>query len=315
MDPDKARALYGSHYADLYNGLWEESDTWAPETRLHVEWLSRCIDPNVRWLDVGCGTGWILSQFPDIMRAGIDLSPSMLERARAANPGALEFRQGDIRDDIPDWFGSWDLVSSTGHAWCYVSSIDEVETIAENMARWAAPTGTVFVQPPDLCDLTGHQLSYDFTGGPPGQGNLAITGVVWSFTDEGGVHENMIWPSLDVWVGWYSKWFHRVEVHTWPHEPEFLPCPRKILIARGKRAPGDMEPAEVYFHPGPGQPDQEVQVFTSSVTPEPLSQGTNATEPVRLVDRPLSHLIERAAPWRPELWRALRHRGRRLLSR
>lgn len=312
MEQEQTRALYGSHYAAVYDSLWEENPAWQPEARLHVEWLDRCIDPAVRWLDVGCGTGWILSQFPGIMRAGVDLSPAMLARARAANPDALEFHEADIRVDRPDWFGAWDLVSSTGHAWCYVSSIDEVAAVAENMARWAAPTGTVFVQPPDLVDLTGHQIDYDFVGGPRQDSGLSITGVIWNYYDEGGVHENMVWPSLDVWVRWYSQWFKRVEVHTWPKEPDFLPCPRKIIIARGKRGEGEVESAEVVVYPSPGEPS-EPEVLISRVPARPLARTEPTSE--RLIDRPVSELMRRARPWRPELWRSLRARGKRFVGR
>lgn len=320
MDIDDARALYGERYAGLYDELWEESDAWAPEAELHVEALGRCLGPGAKWLDVGCGTGWILSQFPDWPRAGIDLSPAMLARARAANPDAMLFREGDIRDDVPEWFGYWDLVSSTGQAWSYVDSMEDVHATAMNMARWTSPSGTLFVQPPDITDLTGLPISYNFVGEAPANGSLAITGAVWTYYDEGGPHQDMLFPSLDVWVRWLSKWFRTIEIETWPKRPEFLPIGRRVIFARDKRNPDDLGPAQITVTPSPDAESGSTQVLTSMVPAAPLRAPWDAPGVVdeprrRLVDRSLSELVGKAAPWRPHLWRSLRYRGRKLVRR
>src|SRR5690606_1984893 len=127
--------------------LWQHHELWEAETRNYLATLSEHIGPDTRWLDVGCGTGWFLSQFPGPERGGLDLSPSMLERARANNPDAAFFREGDIRDDVPEWHDRFTFVSSTGQAWGYVDSMRDVERAAHNMARWTAPDGVLFVQP------------------------------------------------------------------------------------------------------------------------------------------------------------------------
>lgn len=251
MEQADVQALYGGSYAAGYEQTWQHHGAWQAEARLYVQSLGEQIQDGTRWLDVGCGTGWFLGQFPGVARAGVDLSPDMLRQAKVNNPDALFFRQGDIRDDVPEWHDAWDLVSSTGQAWGYVDTIDEVEQVARNMARWTAPNGMLFVQPPDIADLTGCQIPYNFTGEAYPNDTAAITGIVWTYHDEGGIHANQVYPSLDVWVRWLAQWFRRVEVATWPHDPPSLRVPRKLVLASQKRLDGDTTPAEIVVHPAP----------------------------------------------------------------
>ena len=64
-------------------------------------------------LDVGCGTGMLseqlLSVFPSCHLAGIDLSPAMVERARARLAGRAEVREADA-ERLPFHDGVFDLV-------------------------------------------------------------------------------------------------------------------------------------------------------------------------------------------------------------
>lgn len=64
-------------------------------------------------LDVGCGTGMLSEQllgaFPSCRLAGIDLSPAMVERARARLAGRAEVREADA-ERLPFHDGAFDLV-------------------------------------------------------------------------------------------------------------------------------------------------------------------------------------------------------------
>src|ERR671933_267721 len=57
------------------------------------------VGPDVRLLDVGCGTGELMSAAVarGATAVGVDLSEGMLEVARSTHPG-LEFRRGDAED-------------------------------------------------------------------------------------------------------------------------------------------------------------------------------------------------------------------------
>lgn len=331
MKTEDTRALYGPAYADRYENLWQDHPFWIAEARNYVQSLGDLISPQTRWLDVGCGTGWFLSRFPGVERGGVDLSPAMLEKARENNPDAAFFREGDIRDDVPEWHDGFTLVSSTGQAWGYVDSMAEVERIAHNMARWTAPDGVLFVQPPDLFDLTGHQLDYDFSSEPPPLHSVRITGAIWSFYDEAGAHENQVYPSLDVWVRWLSRWFRRIEVHTWPHDPPapYLPGPRKLLLAMNKRGPNDDgAAAEIVVMPPEGATAAEgatmvAEDSASTAEPATAAEGETTAAPLpgpgeripgrRLLDQPLSYLVHRVRPTDPRFWLSAARRVRRRL--
>lgn len=79
-------------------------------------------------LDVGCGTGMLseqlLSAFPSCRLTGVDLSPAMVERARARLAGRAEVREADA-ERLPFHDGVFDLVV------CKIRSI----TIPTQIAR------------------------------------------------------------------------------------------------------------------------------------------------------------------------------------
>src|SRR4051794_37887254 len=87
MKREEIGRLYDHEYAASYDEKFLLSPLHISDTRHEVELLRSFLTPQVTWLDVACGTGYFLRQFPEIPRAGIDLSPAMLERARAANAG------------------------------------------------------------------------------------------------------------------------------------------------------------------------------------------------------------------------------------
>ena len=249
----RVREFYGAGPASRYEEVWQLNEVWAPEAEHYVATIGDLLAGAANWLDVGCGTGYFLSCFPDVDRAGIDLSPAMLERARAQNPSARELREGDISIDVPEWHGRWELVTSTGQAWGYLSTMDEIEQAAHNMAGWTAVGGTLMIQPPDLTDLSGHRLEYDFSGEPKAVGTAVITGAIWSYQDEQHYHQNQIWPSLDQWVGWLAHDFEHIEIFNWPHDPPppYLPAPRRVLVARNRLAERSAARATIVAEPLP----------------------------------------------------------------
>ncbi len=301
MKSDDVKALYRV-YAKDYNELWHLGGEWAGETGHHLDTLRSLIGPDTRWLDVGCGSGFYLSQFPGVVRGGLDLTPEMLAEAASGSPDAEVFRQGDMRDDVEEWHDSWDLVTSTGQAWTYVDTVGEVHTVADNMARWTAPGGKVFVQVVDLLDFADATLPYNWTG-ERAPYETFVSGTVWSTWDGEKIHEDMIAPSLDLWVQWFSKHFKRIEIIRWPHWPAVVRVPRRSILASEKRAAGDDGPTVVIEHPVPGtQPEPDGDVGSDG-NPEP---GTTTLR--SLYDQPLSSLVETYAPWKPRVWRALRRR-------
>ena len=93
--------MQGDHARALYPCILEEA-------RRAMEGI-----PVPSVLDVGCGTGMLserlLGAFPSCRLAGVDLSPAMVERARARLAGRAEVREADA-ECLPFHDGAFDLV-------------------------------------------------------------------------------------------------------------------------------------------------------------------------------------------------------------
>ena len=60
-------------------------------------YYQRHIQPGLRVVEIGCGPGDLLASLQPSRGLGIDLSPKMVETARALHPeGNLEFVEGDL---------------------------------------------------------------------------------------------------------------------------------------------------------------------------------------------------------------------------
>ena len=151
MTRDEVIALYDERYAATYDEAFLHREHYRDATAFELSWLRQRLKPGMRWLDVGCGTGWFLAQFPEIERCGLDLSPAMLAHARRSNPG-VPFVEGDFRDAHEELSGKWDLVTSMWWAYVYAGSVAAIDALIANLARWTAPGGECFVP---ICDPEG----------------------------------------------------------------------------------------------------------------------------------------------------------------
>ncbi len=94
--------------ADTYGALTGAISSRAAEALL----AAANVGPGVRLLDVGCGTGELMSAAVarGATAVGVDLSDGMLEVARSAHPG-LEFHRGDA-EDLPFDDGDFQAVTA-----------------------------------------------------------------------------------------------------------------------------------------------------------------------------------------------------------
>ena len=136
---DQTRAAYDS-FAPFYD-LYTHDYEYGP-------WLRNIEDAAIRQglrgsrlLDVGCGTG---KSFLPLLARGYDvtacdISPGMVERARAAAGGAAEVLVADARE-LPV-LGRFDLVLSIDDALNYLISAEELGSAFEGVARNLRPGG------------------------------------------------------------------------------------------------------------------------------------------------------------------------------
>ncbi|MFN8150925.1 MAG: methyltransferase domain-containing protein [Solirubrobacterales bacterium] len=293
MRAESLRRLYDRDHARAYDERFLLADGWARdgtdfELELIAELLRRASAP--RWLDVGCGTGFYLSRFPDVQRAGLDLSPAMLELAASRNPG-VELTEGTFLDPWPRWRSSWTLVSCMWAAYSYVDSLDQVEQLITNLAAWTAPDGCLFLPVCDIADLSGGmEVPYRNEETWVFGGELLIKATVWEWHDEsiGRRHSDLIAPHIEHLTALAGRHFERIEIVNYP---PYLPgwgSRRAIVAARPRAAAGDQPPATVVTRPPP--PARNV-----TAAAEPTAADHTATATGRLRARALRILrrIER----------------------
>lgn len=238
MGKNNVPEIYSEAYAQEYNQkflLNEASKKNADFEEETIKSLLSEIGNGATWLDVACGTGYFLSCFPDVERAGLDISPAMLKVAKQANPDAL-FVQGDYRDKRPQWEGKWDLVTCMWWAYSYVESLSELEKVVENFANWTSKRGICFLPVCDPMELGAGELKLPYISKHVGEagGYYQFEGVIWSWIDEesGKRHLNLLAPQLDYMLSLFKKYFEQVEVVKYPL---FKGSRRKAIIARSKK--------------------------------------------------------------------------------
>ena len=245
MNKNDVPEIYDEDYAQKYNKrflLNERSKNNADFEQETINKLLSEIGEEAKWLDVACGTGYFLSCFPNIERAGLDISPAMLNVAKQTNPDVL-FVQGDYRDEHPEWEGQWDLVSCMWWAYSYVESLSQLERVFENLADWTSERGICFLPVCNPAELGAGELKLPYTSKDMGEGGgyYRFEGVIWSWIDEKAEkhHLNLLAPQVEYMANLLKKYFEQVEVIEYP---SFGEGQRKAIVARSKKQKHTVKP-------------------------------------------------------------------------
>jgi SAM-dependent methyltransferase len=234
MNKDEVEALYDAEYAARYDAKYLLSDIHRSDTEFEAGILDGLLGPSSRWLDVACGTGYFLGRFPEHARAGCDVSPAMLERARATNP-EVTIERHDFLEARPDWEGAWDVVSCMWYAYCYVERMDDVWRVFDNLAAWTAPGGTCFVP---YCDLNLIFATQFPEARLPtlDPGELFLDGLVWSYREHSGQHHRHLFaPHPRLIDAHFARYFEQVEVVEYPPGKPEWERGRSAMVARNRR--------------------------------------------------------------------------------
>jgi SAM-dependent methyltransferase len=211
MDIKQNLSTYDESYANEYDDTFLFSDWNKKSLQFQLDELKKLLANADTWLDIACGTGYVLSQFDNLKKAGIDLSPHMLEKARERNPNA-EFKLCNYLDEHPDLNGKWDIITCMWWAYCNVETINDIRKLISNMAKWVSDKGVCFVPlcNPQKFDLQNIKIPYI---DPKVPGNIMITGITWTWIQENGKrHDNVISPQVEHMVLMFKEFFHEVEV-------------------------------------------------------------------------------------------------------
>lgn len=216
MKPEELQALYDEAYAHQYNERFITHQNHGGKTAAEREVLAKCfarVGPSVKWLDLACGTGYFLAQFPEVDRTGLDLSPGMLAYARKNNP-QVPLVQGDFRNRELFAPGSFNVISSMWWAYSYLETFREIEQFVSNVAYWLADDGIFFLPIGDYTILAQtwspvpQELPYHLNPNLQIGGGIRITGLTWSYDDVGGKrHENMLFPQPPEMVAMMRRHF------------------------------------------------------------------------------------------------------------
>ncbi len=237
MNIQQVLETYDDDYARTYNQKFILNERSKIAFYRETEIVRQLLQREGKWLDVACGTGYLLSRFPGAPRAGFDISPAMLELARQANRDALFFKEGDFKDAVPEWEGQWALVTCMWYSYCLVESMAEVHNVIKNLASWTSDHGTCFVPVWDPRNLSkGIRISYRNADKYYG-GDVLITGVIWTWIEESGKrHENMVAPQIEHMVAMFKEYFNVVNVIAYPlSRRRWWGRKRKAIIARAKK--------------------------------------------------------------------------------
>jgi SAM-dependent methyltransferase len=232
-------------YDDTYAAKYEQEFLLDPlarsDTETELRLLQQFLTPGTSWLDVACGTGFFLRQFPHVERAGIDLSPAMLRLARRGNP-TTPLREHDFRDAIPEWENRWGVVSCMWYAYGFADTIGDLDTLVANLWSWTSMTGTCLVPLADPRLITGVNLPYQAP--TDNAGRVMITGIVWSYIEAsvGAAHTHLLAPNIEFMVELFGQYFGGVEIIRYP-PPAAGGQGRPALVATGKKHTPDRLPS------------------------------------------------------------------------
>lgn len=190
--------------------------------RMRVRRLLSALDvrPGQRVLEVGCGAGNILAEIQGAELHGVDLSPWLLEKARARLGTRAELREG-WAEDLPYPDGHFDRVYSSE----VLEHVADPERVLREMRRVVAPGGKVAISFPNeaLIDRVKDVLIatrlWGFFSGDRAKGYAASE----RMKDEWHLHE----LTVDA-LRWMTRTYFRVEA---VHGVPTLVAPLRHVVA------------------------------------------------------------------------------------
>ncbi|SKA21203.1 trans-aconitate 2-methyltransferase [Consotaella salsifontis] len=185
--------------ADLYLKFADE------RTRPARELLARVpLESAATAVDLGCGPGnstaLIAERFPEAAITGVDTSPAMLEKARAALPNCT-FIEGDVATYAPEWPA--DLIF--GNA--VLQWLGDHESLFPLLMQRLAPGGALAIQMPDNLGEPSHRAMRETAADGPWAGKLSRAAASRTKILSTEAYYDLLAPladEIDVWRTTYS---------------------------------------------------------------------------------------------------------------
>ena len=152
-----------------------------------------------RVVDLGCGAGNVTAilkqRFPEAGVLGVDGSPAMLEKARAAAPDC-RFMLGDFANWQPDAAPPDLIYSNAALHW-----VSNHEALFPRLVSLLAPGGVLAVQMPAMHDAPLRRLQLEVAAHGPWAGLLRDSGFARDILSPGEYYDLLrpLVASLDIW--------------------------------------------------------------------------------------------------------------------
>jgi len=267
MKKENLLAIYNQKYAETYNHKFLTNPFSQISADFELGQLKGLVNKETSWLDIGCGTGYFLSMFPGIRRAGMDLSPDMLTAAKMVNPDALFFKEADFRLDVLEWHEQWSFITCMWYPYSYVESLTELEMMVNNMIAWVKPGGDMYMPVADLEDFRPEIPAVPYEKHEEVYGGLIyISAYTWTWVedDEAKTHVHMIAPHIEHVVRLMEPFFETIEIVRYPPAYEGW-VSRKAIVARNKykKDEGKNQKANIIRHPMPSPANVNPEMDTN----------------------------------------------------
>jgi SAM-dependent methyltransferase len=131
---------------EFFDRLAGTRETWIRKNRYFYEsdfaYMRFLVPEGLSVLEVGCGTGHLLAVLKPSRGVGVDISPAIIDEARARHPD-LEFICGDIEDDEfqTRLTGQFDIIVLSD----VVGYLDDCQAVFSTLRRLLAPNGRIII--------------------------------------------------------------------------------------------------------------------------------------------------------------------------
>lgn len=196
MEREQLLRTYNQKYAATYDSRWIVPRP--VKNQFEARLVGQELLSATSWIDVGCGTGWMLDHMSryDVTSVGLELSPAMADRARRRCPHA-QIVLGDAtqRDAVSR---TWGLVTCFWGAYGLQPSMSDVHQFLDNLVAWLEPgrRGLLTVIAPHL------MLQRRPVGVVPA--NTSFTS--WSYVEhDDETHSDVFAPTCAAIQDWFER--------------------------------------------------------------------------------------------------------------
>jgi SAM-dependent methyltransferase len=211
MKLEQILETYDEKYASEYEDEFIFSEWNTESIKFQINELQKFLTKESKWLDIACGTGFILSQYDVENKSGLDISLPMLDIAKLRNPSTTFYNENFLSKNN-NFNNKWNVITCMWWAYCMVESISQIKQLAENISEWLTEDGVCFIPlcNPQKFDSNNIKIPYQDKNVP---GDIRITGITWTWEQVNGKrHDDVISPQVEHMKLIFEEYFEDVKI-------------------------------------------------------------------------------------------------------